>query len=152
MCALRLSTGTRAALLGTSGVRELLSGGWVDIYTGSQPLTADLAETGTKLATISSTSGTGAADGVILGTAGTVGIMPIGLPAWSGVVTAAGIAGWFRFYGSSGTGGLHGSSGTGIRVDGNCGISGADMTLTHTNLALDSTLTITAANITQPAE
>lgn len=65
--ALRLSTGLRTAMLGTSGIKELLDG-WVDIYTGSQPLTADLTEPGTKLATISSTSGTGAADGVKFGT------------------------------------------------------------------------------------
>jgi hypothetical protein len=151
--ALRLSTGLCTAMLGTSGIKELLDNGWIDIYTGSQPLTADLTESGTKLATISSTSGTGVADGVKLGTAGT-GLLPIAsTPAWSGVVAAAGVAGWFRFYGSSGTtGGLHGSTGTGIRLDGNCGISGADLTLTHTNLALASTLTITAADITQPAE
>jgi hypothetical protein len=150
--ALRLSDGLRTALLGTNGgFSELMSNGWLDIYTGSQPLNANAVETGTKLCRISSTSGQAATDGCKFGTAG-AGILPIGTPAWTGLVSVAGVAGWFRYYGSSGTGGATGTSGTAHRFDGACGISGADLTLTHTNLALGSTLTITAANITQPAE
>jgi hypothetical protein len=128
-----------------------MNNGWLDIYTGAQPITADLIEIGTKLVTISSTSGTGVADGVKFGTVAS-GVLPIGTPAWTGVVAVAGVAGWFRFYGSSGTGGLKGTSSTAYRFDGACGISGAELNLTHTNLAKDSTLTITAADVTQPAE
>lgn len=151
--ALRLSTGLRNALVGTAGdsFGELMNNGWLDIYTGAQPVTADLIETGTKLVTISSTSGTGVADGVKFGTVA-AGVLPIGTPAWTGVVGVAGVAGWFRFYGSSGTSGLKGTSSTAYRLDGACGISGAELNLTHTNLAKDSTLTITAADVTQPAE
>jgi hypothetical protein len=150
--AIRFSTGLRNVLLGgtagTLGLKGVLSGGVVDIFTGSQPLSADYVETGTKLVRISSTSGTGVNDGVQFGTAA-AGVLPLTTPAWSGVVIVAGVAGWFRFYGSSGT---SGTSSTTYRFDGACGISGADMDLTHTNLAAASTLTITAANITQPAE
>jgi hypothetical protein len=128
-----------------------MNNGWLDIYTGAQPANADAIETGTKLVRISSTSGAGVADGLKFGSAGT-GVLPIGTPAWTGTVLVAGVAGWFRFYASSGTGGATGSSGTAIRFDGACGISGADLELSHTNLALASTLTITAANVTQPSE
>lgn len=150
--AFRLSTGLREGLLGTWGFKEIMNNGWLDIFTGSQPASADFTETGTKLIRISSTSGVGVADGCKFGTAGT-GVLPIAAsPAWTGVVQVAGVAGWFRFYGSSGTGGLTGTSGTAIRFDGNVGVSGADLVLSHTNLTLGSTLTINAANITQPAE
>lgn len=153
--ALRLSTGLRNALVGTDGkgFGEIMNGGWLDIYTGSQPLHADSIETGTKLARISSTSGTTIDDGLKFG-ACSAGILPIGTPAWSGVVLAGGVAGWFRFYGSAGTaiGGLAGTSGTAVRFDGAIGISGADLDLTHTTLTAGATITLTQANITQPEE
>jgi hypothetical protein len=150
--ALRLSTGLRNALVGGSdSFKDLLNNGWMDIYTGAQPANADAIETGTKLVRISSTSGVGASDGLKFGTAA-AGVLPLTTPAWQGVVTPAGQAGWFRFYGSSGTGGLVGTSGTAIRFDGAVGISGADLNLSHTSLAALSTLTITAFNVTQPAE
>ena len=151
--AFRISTGLRTAMVGTGGggIGELMNNGWLDLYTGSQPASADALETGTKLVRVSSTSGTAVADGCKFGAA-TNGVLPIGTPAWTGVVLVAGVAGWFRYYGSSGTAGVAGSSGTAYRFDGACGISGAELDLTHTNLALSSTLTITAANVTQPAE
>jgi hypothetical protein len=152
--ALRLSTGLRNALLsGTNGgFRELMTNGWLDIYSGAQPASADYTETGTKLVRISSTSGQAATDGCKFSTAAAAGVLGISTPVWSGAVQVAGVAGWFRFYGSSGTGGATGTSGTAHRFDGACGLSGADLVLTHTTLAADSTLTVTAANITQPAE
>ena len=147
--ALRLSTGLRTAMLGgTGGIKDLMTNGVMDIFTGSQPVSADYVETGVKLVRISSTSGTGVADGLKFGTAA-AGVLPIGTPAWTGPVLAAGVAGWFRFYGS---GGISGTNGTALRFDGAVGIAGAELDLTHTNLALNSLLTITAANITQPAE
>jgi hypothetical protein len=59
------------------------------------------------------------------------------------------VAGWFRFYGSGGTAG---SSNTAIRFDGAVGVSGSDLDLTHTSLTAGATITINAANVTQPAE
>lgn len=151
--ALRLSTGLRNALMGTDGqgFGEVMNNGWLDIYTGAQPLSADYVETGTKLVRVSSTSGINATDGLKFGTTGS-GVLTIGTPAWSGTCIVGGVAGWFRFYGSSGTGGLAGTSGTAIRFDGAVGVSGQDLDLTHTTLIAGAVLTISAANITQPAE
>lgn len=148
--AIRLSTGARNKLVGTDGqgFGELFNNGVLDIYTGAQPSSADAVETGTKLARISSTSGTAAEDGLKFGTTGS-GVLTIGTPAWTGVVLVDGVAGWFRFYGS---GGVAGTSSTAIRFDGAVGISGSDLDLTHTNLAKDATLTIKTATATQPAE
>jgi hypothetical protein len=148
--AIRLSTGARNALVGTDGkgFGELFNNGVMDIFTGAQPSSADAVETGTKLARISSTSGTAAEDGLKFGTTGS-GVLTIGTPAWTGLVLVDGVAGWFRFYGS---GGVAGTSNTAIRFDGAVGISGSDLDLTHTNLAKDATLTIKTATATQPAE
>ena len=155
--ALRLSTGLCTNLLGTSGgqagqsFEALLNNGWFDIYTGAQPVSADYIETGTKLARISTTQGQLVADGLKWGTAGT-GVLPIGGVAWQGAVQVAGVAGWGRFYASSGTGGLTGSSGTAIRFDLSIGVSGADLNLSYTNLVLGSVLTIQTLYITQPSQ
>lgn len=150
--AIRLSQGLRNALLGgaggTGGLKTLLDGGVIDIYTGSQPASADYVETGTKLVRISSTSGTTNVDGLRFGTAAT-GVLPRTTPAWSGSVLVAGVAGWFRFYGTTGT---SGTSATTWRFDGGVGVSGADLNLSHTDLVADSVLTITTFNITQPSE
>jgi hypothetical protein len=160
--ALRLSTGIRTAMLsaggigtgGTGGLKTLLDGGVMDIFTGSQPTSADYVETGTKLVRISSTSGTrvfnGAegTDGLRFGTAA-AGVLPRTNPAWTGVVSVAGVAGWFRLYGTAST---SGTSATSWRIDGAVGVSGADLNLSHTDLVVDSVLTISTFNITQPAE
>ena len=142
--ALRLSTGLRNGLCGTLGIKELLNGGNIKIYTGGQPTSPDFAETGTLLCTITSSSGTG---GVVLGTQGS-GAIPKAASVWSGTVAAAGVAGWFRFYGTAGT---TGTSATEVRLDGNVGVSGSDMWLSNTSLALGATLTIDTFTLTQPA-
>lgn len=148
--AIRLSTGARNSLVGTDGkgFGELFNNGVIDIYTGAQPSSADAVETGTKLARISSTSGTAAEDGLKFGTTGS-GVLTIGTPAWTGLVLVNGVAGWFRFYGS---GGVAGTSNTAIRFDGAVGVSGSDLDLTHTSLKAGAVITINAANVTQPAE
>lgn len=146
--ALRLSTGLRNGMMGTSTLKELLENGTIDIYSGIQPASADSVETGSKLVTISSTSGTAAADGVKFGTAAGV-VLGVGAIPWSGLCKLAGIAGYFRFRGSGGTAG---SSTVEKRMDGNVGVSGADLNLTHTSLSLNTTITIPVFDITQPAE
>ena len=154
--AVRISTGLRTAMLsaggigtgGTGGLKTLLDGGVIDIFTGSQPASADYVETGTKLIRISSTSGTTNVDGLRFGTAA-AGVLGRTVPAWTGSVIVAGVAGWFRFYGTTGT---SGTSATTWRFDGGVGVSGADLNLSHTDLVVDSTLTIANFNITQPAE
>jgi hypothetical protein len=152
--AFRLTTGLRQAMLGVSTLKEAMNGGKMEIYTGSQPSSADAVETAgaVKLAVISSTCGTGVDDGLQFGTAAS-GVLPLTTPAWQGVILASGVAGWFRFYGPDGSGtGCHGTSSTAIRFDGAIGVAGADLNLSHTSLTQDSTLTITRFNVNQPAE
>ena len=150
--AIRLSTGLRNAMLagaaGSGGLKAILDGGVLDIFTGSQPASADYVETGTKLVRISSTSGTTVDDGLRFGTAA-AGVLPRTTPAWNGIVAVAGVAGWARFYG---TGGTAGTSATERRMDMSVGVSGADLNLSYTTLVADSVVTIPTFNITNPAE
>src|SRR5574340_442047 len=54
---IRLSTGFRNHVLQHSSFKRTLQGGKLEIYSGSQPSSADAAPTGTLLATITSASG-----------------------------------------------------------------------------------------------
>jgi hypothetical protein len=133
--ALKLSTGTKTALAGTEGLKTIFDGGFLDIYTGGQPSSPDYAETGIKLIRISVSSG---ATGLTFGTAA-AGLLPKSADVWSGACILAGVGGYFRFYG---TGGTSGSSASERRIDGNVGVSGADLPLTNATLALGATITI----------
>lgn len=74
----RLSTGARNALLGAQGLAGIFQKCKIDIYSGTQPLTADAAATGTLLGTV--TLGSGAytpetqATGTITLTGGTTSV------------------------------------------------------------------------------
>jgi hypothetical protein len=145
--ALRLSTQARTELAGTGGLKTLFDGGWINIYTGSQPTGADYTESGSLLVTISTTSGTASTCGVQFGTAAS-GILPKASTTWSGAVAAAGVAGWFRLYDVNHT---TGTNGTAIRMDGNVGVSGSDLVLSNTSLTLNATLTIDTFSLEVPA-
>lgn len=55
--AVRLSTYLRNYMLGIGSLKRVLQGGEIRIFTGSQPSSADNAETGTLLVTLTSSSG-----------------------------------------------------------------------------------------------
>jgi hypothetical protein len=149
--ALRLSTGLRTELAGTSGLRDILQGGFLDIYSGGQPTSADAGETGVKLGRISTTSGINATDGLLFGTAldGILSKGTAGTTVWSGVVITTGVTGYFRFYGTAST--ALGASTTGKRIDGSVGVSGSDMVLANTSLVAGATLTIDTFSLEIPS-
>ncbi len=142
--AIKISTGLRTALMGTDGMKTLLDGGFMKIYSGGQPTGADYTETGTLLTTISTTSGT---DGLVYGTAA-AGQLPKSADVWNGTVVAAGVAGYFRIYGTAGT---TGSSNTEKRLDGAIGTVSADMSLSNNSLTVGATVTIDSFYVELPA-
>ncbi len=54
---MRLSTGMRNFMNKYGSIDRALRGGWIEVYTGAQPLVADAAATGTLLCTVSAASG-----------------------------------------------------------------------------------------------
>jgi len=155
--ALRLSTALRNALLGLSEgtdgcLKDLMQDGIIDIYSGSQPASADAAETGTLLVRITVASGAFtsgvATNGIELGGAAS-GVIAKNSDVWSGVALAAGTAGWFRWYANTVVTGL--VTTTGLRLDGTCGTSAAQLILSNVSIVTGATVTIDTFSITLPA-
>lgn len=123
-----------------------------DIYSGSQPSDADSAETGTKLVTITLSSGDFTADAAANGL--NFGAVASGVLAketgqvWSGVGLADGTAGWFRIYDNAY---VTGASATEIRIDGSVATSGSQFNMSSTSVVEDATTTVDSVALTQPA-
>lgn len=64
----RISTALRNFLLAKGSLTQAFAGGVLDVYTGTQPTSADSAATGTKLVTFSDASGTWTAETPATGT------------------------------------------------------------------------------------
>ncbi len=89
---IRLSTGLRNNIVGATGVAASFAGGVIDIYTGTQPATADSAISGTLLGRVSIASTTfvpetpasatltlaGSSGSINVVTVGTFNIIPLG--------------------------------------------------------------------------
>lgn len=134
---LKASTGLRNQLMDTGPLRTLLNLGFIKLYSGAPPASADAAVTGTLLCTITNagtatglTMEAAAVDGVLAKAAGEV---------WSGVNAAGGVAGYYRHVAPGDTGAL---STTLARVQGSIAISGADMNLTNTTLSSGAAQTV----------
>ncbi len=131
------STGLRNYMLATGSMKAALDAGFIKIYSGTPPVSADDAPTGTLLSTISvNSTGTGlamdssASDGVLSKPSGVV---------WSGANAATGVAGYYRFVGASDTAA---SSTSEPRMQGRCGTVGAELILSSTSLTSGATQTI----------
>lgn len=151
--ALRLSTGLRNALLATDSFKETMVDGVIRIFPGVQPTSADDAEGATHLVelTLASAAFTpGAPEGGLeFGDAATAGVLPKKTgEVWSGVATATGTAGWFRFYPNART---TGASTTAARFDGSISTSGAQLNMSSTAITSGATTTIDSFTITFPA-
>ena len=150
--AVRYSTGTLNKLLGSQDLRAQFTNCVIDIYSGAQPVDADSAVTGTKLAQVT------LAGGAFTEGSPTNGLnfdAPVGkvlskavAETWQYAGLAAGTAGWFRLRGNAVDSGA--ASTTLPRIDGS--ISGAtgsgDMKLSNLTVAVGSPGTIDTFTIT----
>ena len=132
--------------------KSLLDNGIIHVYSGSQPASADDAETGTLLLKLTVASGAfvaGSPDNGLSLRQIISGVMSKDDgEVWSGVGLATGTAGWFRYYDNKY---ITGASTNAIRFDGTVGTSGAQLILTSTNIVLGATTTADSCTITQPA-
>lgn len=150
----RISTGLRNEMLKASGksLADALVNGVIRIYSGSQPATADAAETGTLLCLITLASGAFtpgvATNGIELDVAASGAVSKKVAEVWSGVGLAAGIAGWFRHYDNAVT---TGASSSAIRFDGAIATSGAEISMINQTVSVGGTITIDSYVVTLPA-
>lgn len=135
---IRLPIATRNAISNTmtTQIDAGAGAGLVKVYSGAQPASADVAATGTLLATFTLNDpsfGVSVAGTITLDVAPTV--------TTTGV--AAGDAGWFRATDSTGATVMDGS----VTATG----GGGDMTMSTITVSVGLTLQLTAGTITTPA-
>lgn len=108
----------------------------IKVYTGSQPATADTAETGTLLVTFT------CADPAWSAASGGVKDLDAD-PDLSAVAAATGTAGWARMEDSAGNNILDGS----VTATG----GGGDFTMNTTSITSGQTVNLTTGSVTDPA-
>lgn len=152
--AIRISDALRDSMLETGSVETALALGFIIIYSGSQPASANDAATGTRLATIAVDDG---ATGLTFDAIVAAGTLPkAAAETWSGTAAASGTAGWFRFNEldtdktttetTSATGGA-----SNVAMDGSVAVSGADLNMSNVAIVVAAIQTITSFNILMPA-
>lgn len=152
--AIRLSDELRDNLLEDNPLGTILNLGFLIIYSGSQPASANDAATGTRLATIANADG---ATGLTFDAIVTAGTLPkAAAEVWSGTAIANGTAGWFRFQAldtnkaTTESNADSGGAGT-ANVDGSIAVSGGDLTMSNVTVSTGALQTVTAFNFVMPA-
>lgn len=152
--ALRLSDAMRDSMLETTSVEAALTLGFLIIYSGSQPASANDGATGVRLATIAVNGGL---VGLTFDPIVTVGTLPkAAAEVWNGTAGTSGTAGWFRFEeldtdkvtteASADAGGAGDR-----RIDGSIAVSGADLNMSNVSVVSGATQTVTSFNLVMPA-
>lgn len=128
------------------GVKEILRGCKIALYTGVQPASADDAASGTLLCTYSLNGGvTGLSwDEPVAGV-----LSKAAAESWQGTAVATGTAGWFRCY-QDGDDPANAET-TLARFDGSVSTSGAQLNLTSTAIVATAVQTISSFPLTLPA-
>jgi len=133
-------------------VSDLFRNCIIDVYSGSQPATADLTESGTKLVSITLSSGAFSAgspvNGINFGAVASGVLSKKADETWSGVGLATGTAGWFRVYPNSY---VTGASSTEVRLDGSVSTSGSQFNMSNTAVSIGGTSTVDSVQLTLPA-
>ncbi len=148
--------GDQVILAGATGgsISDLFQNAVIDVYSGTQPTTADLTETSgsVKLVTITLSSGAfvsgSSTNGINFGEVSSGVLSKESGETWSGVGLANGTAGWFRLYDNSYT---TGASSTAVRLDGSVASSGAQFNMTNTTVVTGATSTVDSVSLTLPA-
>jgi len=145
--AIKTSTGLRNQLLDTSSLKTILTGGFINIYSGTPPVTADDAVSSTNLLVTISVNNTGT--GLSFDTSAVNGALAKN-PAevWSGTITATGTASYYRFVGATDTGV---ASTTEPRIQGTVGTAVADLNLASVSLTVGVLQTIDFFTIVIPS-
>lgn len=138
--ALTLNVTARNVIL-DSGLNAAFNGGLFRIYSGTKPATANLAPTGTLLASVT------AADFFAAASSGSVAL---NAAMTDSSANATGTAGYFRFSAASDTDALDAAY---ARIDGTVTATGGggDITLDNTSITSGQSVSITSFTFTMPA-
>jgi hypothetical protein len=143
---LKVSTGLRNDMLVTDSFKGLMDGGFLKIYSGTEPATADASLGSAVLLVTISVDGGGT--GLTWEDVAAAGILSKeGDETWQGTIGASGTASFFRFVTSTDTGAL---STTENRLQGTVGVLGAELNLSSIALTASSVQTINHFNVALP--
>lgn len=144
--AFRVSTGLRNYMLATGSFKTAMDSGFLKLYSGSVPASADDSlGAAVLLVTISLNS---TATGITFETTAVSGVLSKkSSETWSGVVAASGTASFFRFIAVGDTGVL---STTEKRVQGSVGVAASELNLSSVALTSLAVQTINHFNVALP--
>lgn len=153
--AVRLSTGLVNALAGggagAGSFKDIFANAVIVIRTGTQPATADAAETGDVIGMITVNGGAfaaGVADNGLNWDAAVAGVCAKpSAEEWAIIPTASGSAGYGRLYANDMT---TGESTTAVRMDLACGVGAGELRFSSTNLVATVKSVVNSLNITVP--
>lgn len=153
---IRLSDALRTAKMVTGSAKSRLDGGFLYMYSGTQPSSAEDAATGTLLA-VFSIDGAGVT-GLTWTTGDAAGEMKKTVAeAWQATGLADGTARWWRFNrlntneATTRAEAAAAAGGTVERCDGSVGTSGSDLVAASVAIATGAPLTIDTFILRQPA-
>jgi hypothetical protein len=129
----------------TRAIQDVFKDGFINIYTGTQPTSADDAVSGTLLVTIYSN---GTSVGLEFDDAAAGVLSKKSTETWSGTAGNTGTAGWFILYAA---GDALGSSSVDERIEGACGTSGAELNMSSTAIVSGAVQSISTFQLTMPA-
>jgi len=133
----KLSTGARNKLAGTTGFGAAFEAGVMHIYSGPQPASPDSPVSGTLLGIVTKDAAAFAfgapANGLSFGAPVAGVVAKQAADIWKMTGLALGTAGWFRLMANAPDN--FGASTTLVRMDGSVGVSGADLNMS--NIAID---------------
>lgn len=142
----KFSTGLRNGMLSGLSLKAALDGGSLLLFSGPVPATADAAETGTVL--MSLTVGGDGTTGLTFGTAEGGVISKSEAEVWAtSAVDTSGTISYFRFVSPTDSGG---DSTTDARIQGTAGIVGTDLVLTSTEVTAGQPWTLNYFNVALP--
>ena len=142
----KISTGLRNHIATVGSAMAALQNGFIDVYGGAEPATADADVTGLTRLMRFSLGGTGSGLPLVLIEAGVIG--KSASDSWNGVGEANGTPAWFRHIAASDTGVL---STVEPRVQGNIDLAGAALVLTELAVAVGVSMSIDEYAMTIPA-
>jgi hypothetical protein len=149
----RFSSGLRNYIANTGSLKAAFANGVLDLYSGSQPSSANNAITGTLLARVTkdggaftagvSTNGLNLDTPVVDGT--NVTISKVAADNWKSTAVAAGTIGWGRFKANATDN--EGASTTLVRLDFSVGVVGADMNIPSVDIIIGTPITVSSFGI-----
>ena len=129
---LKTSTGLRNRMLDTAPARTVLEGGFIHIYGGVEPVSADAAIDSAGNPLLCTIYSDGLAAGLNLAATATDGmIQKAAGESWTGSVIVSGVATFFRHVGAGDSGAL---STTEPRMQGKVAMSGGELNISATGL------------------